>query len=202
MIKAVIFDSDGMLSHGPRFSEVYAKEQNIPLSELTPFFTGSFKECLIGKADLKEELKKGWLKKWKWEGSVESFIDYWFSVGDKLDKNVFDSVKKIKSGNIPCVLATNQEKYRTEYLSKKFGYENTFDKIFSSAYVGYKKPSADFFQVIFDYLSRLSLFSKENVLFWDDDLENVKGAKNFGFQAEIFTDFKSYEAVMKKFGLL
>ncbi|KND50429.1 MAG: hypothetical protein AB202_02125 [Parcubacteria bacterium C7867-007] len=65
MIKAVIFDSDGMLSHGPRFSDTYAREQNIPIEEMIPFFTGPFKDCLIGKADLKDELEKGdWLQKW------------------------------------------------------------------------------------------------------------------------------------------
>lgn len=61
MTKAVIFDSDGMLSHGPRFSEHYAREHGILIEEMTPFFTGPFKKCLVGQADLKEELAKGWL---------------------------------------------------------------------------------------------------------------------------------------------
>ena len=50
MIKAIIFDSDRMLTHGPRFSGHYANEYDIAHDQMTPFFIGPFKDCLIGKA--------------------------------------------------------------------------------------------------------------------------------------------------------
>ena len=97
MIKAVIFDSDGMLTHGPRFSDTYAKEHGISIEEMTPFFTGPFRECLVGKADVKEELKKGWLKRWQWKGTADDLLGYWFSVGDTLDQEVFTMVGALRS---------------------------------------------------------------------------------------------------------
>ena len=81
-----------------------------------------------------------------------------------------------------CVLATNQEKYRTGYLPNKFEYAIAFGKMFPSAYVGHAKPTAGFFGAVFSYLSsRHSPMIQSNVLFWDDDIENVQGAKEYGF---------------------
>ena len=198
MPKAVIFDSDGMLSHGPQFSAQYATEHGISIDEMTPFFTGPFKKCLIGQADLKEELAKGWLEKWQWQGSVDELLQYWFSVGDHLDEEVFATVAEIRARNIPCVLATNQEKYRTDYLSKKFGYDLAFDKVFSSAYVGHKKPSAEFFDDIFAYLNeRIPNISKSEVMFWDDDVENVEGARAYGLDARHFINAQAYKKEME-----
>lgn len=201
MIKAVIFDSDGMLMYDPGFSRTYATNYNIPLEEITPFFVGPFKDCLVGKADLKEELQKGWLEKWKWAGTVDEFLNYWFSVGGPLEVEVFDSISKLRNKGIICVLATNQEKYRTEGIAQRFGYHNAFDKIFSSAHIGHKKPTHEFFEKVFNYLKeKAPSIQKEEVLFWDDDLENVSGAKEFGILAEAYISVDHYAEKMKEYG--
>ena len=199
MIKVIIFDSDGMITNGPRFSVILSQKFNIPLEKILPFFNGPFKNCLIGKADLKEELQKGWLKKWGWNGSVDDFLKLWFSIGKEIDNNVYQSISRIKKKGIICALATNQEKYRTEHLSKRFNYNALFDKIFSSAYVGSKKPSVEFFTEIFEcFKEKDANIKKDEIIFWDDDQKNINGAKEFGFHAEIFTDYNSYWNKMKK----
>ncbi len=69
MIKAIIFDADGMIVHGDRFSGRLAGEFNIPLDTTKLFFKDAFPDCLIGKADLKEELEK-YMKQWNYPGYV------------------------------------------------------------------------------------------------------------------------------------
>ena len=199
MVRAVIFDSDGMITHGPRFSEVFSKEYRIPMENILPFFNGPFKQCLIGKADLKQELRKGWLKQWEWSKSVEDFLAYWFSIGKELDKKVYESILPIRRQGVTCILATNQEKYRTEFLIDVFHYRSIFDEVFSSAYVGSKKPQPDFFRAVFSFLKeRQPGVRKDEVVFWDDDDNNLAGAKNFGFTVEKFTDADSYLSTMRR----
>ncbi len=199
MTKAIIFDSDGMLTYDPGFSKTFSKQQNIPLDDMLPFFKGPFKECLVGKADLKEELHKGWLERWRWKGSVDELLTYWFAVSSKPDQEILASILELRERGIICVLATNQEKYRTDYMLGAFGYAEVFDKVFSSAYVGHKKPSPEFFDEVLKYLhSRDSSITKADVMFWDDDPENVEGAQQYGFDVRQFINTQSYKNVISR----
>lgn len=192
-----------MLSHGRRFSETYAKEYGISIDEMTPFFVGPFQDCLVGKADLKEELGKGWMEKWNWHGSVDELLEYWFSTGDQLDHAVFGTVKQLRDKGIVCVIATNQEKYRTDYLSKRFDYASVFDRVFSSAYVGYKKTSIEFLDAVFNFLKeQASTLQKDVVLFWDDRTENIEKVKQYGFEVRQFSDAAQYRKEMASLSLL
>ena len=41
-----------------RFSQRFSDEFDVPFEKIIPFFKNEFQLCLIGKADLKKELKK------------------------------------------------------------------------------------------------------------------------------------------------
>src|SRR5580693_3858173 len=112
-MKAAMFDVDGMVLHGQRFSDRYAEEFGISPEEMAPFFKGSFDKCIQGQSDLKQELiNGGWLQKWHWSGTVEELLDYWFHTGDEIDQRVLSSVADLRAQGVICVLTTNQEKYR------------------------------------------------------------------------------------------
>jgi putative hydrolase of the HAD superfamily len=89
MIQLVILDADGVLIHAERFSKQLERDYRITTQITEPFFSGPFKECLIGKADLKEELGP-YLKKWGWQKSVEEFLDYWFTAEHKIDQSLIE----------------------------------------------------------------------------------------------------------------
>ena len=203
MTRAVIFDSDGMLVHGPRFSEKYITDHGISIKLMEPFFEGPFKDCLVGKADLREELTKGWLENWQWRGTVDELLNYWFAVGDRRDESVFSSVATLRGKGIVCLVATNQEKYRTAYLSNTFGYTAAFNKVYSSALIGHKKHEQEFFEhVMRDITASFAISDPKEVMFWDDDIDNVRGASDFGFDAHQFTGAEAYAETMRSMKLL
>jgi len=191
MVKAIIFDADGMvvIPIGGKFSEHLARDFGISTETTVEFFKNEFQKCLIGKADLKQELKK-YLEEWGWQKSIDELLEYWFTSEKNVDERVISTIKELRKRGIKCYLATNQEKYRTTYFAKQMGFGKVFDAMFSSAHIGYKKPTAQFFENI---IQELPDVKKEEILFWDDKEEHVRGAQQFGFQAELYRNFEDFQ---------
>lgn len=147
-MKLALFDIDGVINHAVRFSLRLSREQNIPIEIINEFFSGKFQLCLTGKLDLKIELEK--IKaNWKWESSVESLMNFWFEGENKLDSQILYLINKLPK-HIKRIAATNQEKYRAEYLKNKMGLNAHFNKTHSSADLGIKKPDPNFFTKILE----------------------------------------------------
>jgi len=195
MIKVVIFDADGVLINGEKFSIQLARDYGISTDVTLPFFTGIFKDCIIGKADLKEVLPS-YLKTWGWGKSVDEFLNYWFKSEHNIDQELVSYIQNLRSRGIVCCLATNQEKHRFEYMLSKMNFSNVFDQVFASAHLGYKKPNLEFYDRLTEKLVDIN---KDEILFWDDTWENVKAAKQFGIHAELYTNFNSYKECMEDY---
>ena len=197
MIKIVIFDAIGLLTNQEALSKSLAREHGISLEKSLPFFEGGpLRECVAGKADIKEVIAP-FLKEWGWNGGVEALLKYWFERDHKLNTELISYIKSLRNDKeIMCVLATNNEKYRFAYMLDKMSFAEIFDKTYCSAHLGHKKPNKEFYQKIFKDLGKIK---KEEILFWDDKLENVKGAKDFGIHAELYTSFEIFKEKMEKY---
>ncbi len=198
-IKAVIFDADDVLIIKPKmFSQHLEEDYGIKRSVTSKFFTGDFQNCMIGKADLKEELEKH-IKVWGWKGSVEELLKYWFKVEHDVNHELVELIKRLKNKGIKSYLATNNEKYRTEYIRNEMGFSVFLDHIFASGEIGSKKPDSGFFEHMFDKINQDFKISKEDVLFVDDDPENIEAAKTFGFQTLLYRNFPDFEKLINTF---
>lgn len=185
-IKAIIFDADGVTVQGLQFSNQLEKEYGIPKEKTTKFFETDFPKCLIGNGDLKIELAKH-VDEWGWKGSIDELLMYWFKTEHKLNEPLIEYITSLKGRGLKVFLATNNEKYRTEYMLNKMGFKDLFDKVYSSAHLGEKKPELEFFRkVLYD----IPATEANEVVFWDDSSNNVEAAKEFGFKAEFYKDFE------------
>jgi len=194
MIKVILFDADGMLVITEMFSVQYCRESNVPYEEILLFFKNEFSPCLIGQADLKEKVSP-YLEKWGWNKSVEEFLEYWFESENHIDHRVVKVIKELREKGIKCCLLTNQEKYKIEFMRERMNFAEIFDRVFSSAEAGAKKPSPE----IFEYVTReLGDVKKEEIMLWDDKEKNVRGAEEFGFKASIYKDFESFKKEIDK----
>lgn len=192
-IQAIIFDIDKTIMNGKPFSYYLETELGVKPEDSEPFFQDILEHCIIGKKDLKKELIP-YLKKWNWDQSVDEFLLYWFDSENVIDHLILSHIRELRKKKLICVLATNQEKYKTEYIVERMYFKDKFDHIFSSAHIGVRKPDKRFFSHIDEILQ----LPKETVIFWDYKQDHVDAAAAFGFQAFLYENFKSYQKHMKK----
>ena len=187
--KCVLFDADGVIINtGEQMSQKYVRKFGVDMVEFEEFFKGSFLQCLIGKSDLKVEVKP-YLKRWEWNGTVDEFLAWWFDAEHCIDNKVLDTIKKLKQNDVPVYLATNQEKYRGKYMKTEMGFDKLFDKVFVSADVGFKKPDEAFYKYILTEIKKDCGAETDEVLFFDDSRSNIAGAKKVGMKAYFYKDF-------------
>lgn len=196
MVKVILFDADGVLINKPKvFSQAFSDEFGVPMEKILPFFENEFQYCITGKADTKEVIAK-YLEDWNWHKSVDEMLNYWHESEAYCDMQLLASVKNLNDLGIQCAVASNQEKYRGNYIKNEMEIGKYFKKFFYSYDIGYSKPDVRFFETVYSNYSELP---KDQILFFDDDITNVESAKRFGFKAEFYSTFKNYEKALAKY---
>jgi putative hydrolase of the HAD superfamily len=194
MIKTILFDADGVVAHA-KMANVYFEETYGINKEITrEFYRGPFSDCLVGKQDMYDVLPE-YLVKWGWRKTAEEFVKEWFDYENSVDETLLSYVQMLRNKGIKCYVATNQEKYRADYMLKQMGFESSFDGLFASAHVGHKKPEPDFYKQI---LNKLEVKDPDSVLFIDDSLENVEAAQKLGFKGIYYEGFKKFINILER----
>lgn len=194
--KCILFDADGVVIHSERFSVQYQKEHDVSNDDMLLFFNGEFQNCIVGKADL-IELVKPWLPKWKWTGTVDELLQFWFKAEHNIDERMVNIIKKLREKGIKCYLATNQEKYRTQYMKNHMRFEELFDHVFSSADIGHKKPEGEFYEFILNKVKNEHNIYPHEIMFFDDSQDNVTEARKLDIDAHFYKNFEDFENLVK-----
>lgn len=201
--KAIFWDADGVVLRSSRlFSEQLEIDYGIKTEILQPFFTGVFRQCSIGKADLKEELSKV-IGEWGWKGTVEELMDYWFTKGTELDQVVLEYVQIIRDTGVRCFMTTDQERYRGERLQNLLGSHKPFERVFYSGQIGAIKKDPIYYEHVYEVINRASrgmsmLISKENILVIDDSEKNIETAKALGFATHLYTNLENLKRFLSE----
>ena len=183
-MKALLLDADGViLEKGEYFSERFAREYGVKPESVMEFFKGPYLKCQSGLADLKIELEP-YLEKWRWTDGVESFLDYWFNSDFTIDKRGAALIAKFQNRGVRCYMASNNERYRAEFIEEKLREKNLLDGYYFSYSLKRRKENPDFFTYV---LNDLSLHPTE-VCFVDNDQKNVNSASSVGIQSYLYND--------------
>lgn len=190
--KVALFDADGVSLKDEGLFTDKAKEAGLISSteKTVPFFKGVFQDCLVGKADLKEELAKV-ISDWGWHGTVDEIVEFWFLVGGDIDPQMANFISSLKRKGVSVYITTDQEKYRGRYLREKFGH--IFEDFFISGEIGHTKKEPEFFERVFGKVKD-KVRDKSEIVFIDDALHNIENARAFGIDA---IHFRSPEDLQK-----
>ena len=203
LYQAICWDADGVTLRRSRlFSEQLAAEHGLDVKKLQPFFKGVFKQCSLGKADLKEELADV-IGAWGWHGTVEELLEYWFKRCTELDQEVLTCVRAIRDAGVRCFMTTDQERYRGEYLQNLVGHHNPFEQVFYAAYIGAGKKELAFWDYVYEKINRAPMgaslaVSRESILVIDDDTEDIEMAKSAGFATHLYRDIPTLRTFLSE----
>lgn len=159
MIKIIAFDFVGVL----------VREKNIPLTEVEDKLERKFGPNISDSDYINEA--SNIIDKDLVIDTAKDIIDKLYEVKDN---DLFKKIKE-KNNNIKIIIATNHISYVKEYIDKYLDINNLDDSIIS-AEINRIKPNKDFYQYILDKYN----IEPNELLFLDDNMDNVNGAKELG----------------------
>lgn len=108
-------------------------------------------------------------------------------------ENLFKNIK-IKFPKVKIIIATNHVSYVKDFINKNFDIEY-LDDIIISAEINEIKPDKEFYEYILD---KFSLLPNE-LLFLDDNTDNVEGAKKLGINTiKVNKDMDIYDEIVRQ----
>ena len=196
-LKVLLVDVDGVLVVPPRlFSHIYAEENSMGAAQIEPFFHGVFREATIGKADLKELIAEN-RDVWNWSGDPAALLERWFEAENHIDQTLLAILVKLRQIGILVYLATDQEKYRADYL-RRVMFPDDFDGMFVSCELGITKASPKYFEVVLAKLQQqYPDLMAEDVMFIDDREANIESARIAGLRAEVYAGHDQIERLIE-----
>ena len=196
MIRAVIFDIDGVLVQSGRFGK-HLQSLGIDPASLQSFWRGPFAECSLGRADLRQALTP-FIEQWGYPGSVDECLAAWFEADSTLNHALLQEVEQLRAQGFPCHVASTQERHRASYLERVMGLASRFDRFFFSCHLGVKKPAPEFYRRITLELDA----PPSSLLYFDDQQANVDAARAAGWHAELYTIGDPLLPVARRHGLV
>jgi putative hydrolase of the HAD superfamily len=196
VIRAVIFDIDGVLVQSGRFGQ-HLQSLGIDATSLQSFWHGPFAECSLGRADLKQALSP-FVERWGYPGTVDDCLNAWFEADSTLNHPLLEEIEQLRAQGLPCHVASTQERHRARYLERVMGLGRRFDRFFFSCHLGVKKPHAEFYRRITTELGA----PPSSLLYFDDQQANVDAARAAGWNAELYTIGDALLPAARRHGLL
>ncbi len=167
-IKAIAFDLWG----------VFLQENDYPLSETEQMLEKQFWKINTNEAYYKRAMKKTHLSQEEIEKITKDIIE---NIYDMREYDIFEHLPKIK-----LAIASNHLSAINIWIDN-MELRERFDYILISADCGIEKPNREFYEKLIANLKE----KPEDILFVDDDQENIEAAKKSGLSVLLYDNSKN-----------
>jgi HAD superfamily hydrolase (TIGR01509 family) len=184
MVETILFDADGVVINSRKkyFSQRLIEELGVQSEASTTFVTNFLLPAMVGKADVKVGLEQ-LISEARISMNVDQLLQFWWDGEKELNAEILETAKKLKQKGKKLYLASDQEKYRAEFIMNQMSLVEYFDGGFFSCDLHFAKHDPEFWQEI---IKQLSPTPPNAMLFFDDDGKNVEVAKTAGLNAKLF----------------
>lgn len=175
VIRALLWDADGVLQHSPGTWREALDEAGGP-----GFAEAVFEAelpALRGEEPLTTALDRV-LAQWpQASADVAMLLGLWERA--VVDADSMTVVDEVRSRGVLCALATNQQDHRRAWMRDVLGQDERFDRVFYSCELNLMKPDPAYFECVVDELG----LAPGQVGFVDDSQANVDAARGVGLVA-------------------
>ena len=148
MIKAIIFDLNGVFIKSQKLSDRFEKDFGISSEEFMPALKEIMSHTYKPSQPEAFVFWKPYFVKWNVNFSQEQFYDYWFGA-EKPDQNMIELAKDLKAKGFKIFILSNNLQQRSEYYAQYFqDLIGIFDKVYYSWQTGFIKPDPKAFELI------------------------------------------------------
>ncbi len=192
MIKAIIFDLNGVFVKGEYLSERIAQAYGVNQKD----FLSSLKQvmAIVRKPGVANafQIWEPHLRKLGLNFSKDEFFHFWFS-GEIVDQQMVKLANEMREQELKVFILSNNFKERTEYYRQHFPLVfNSVDKAYFSWETGYVKPDPKAYQLV---LNENKVEGSECAYF-DDSFANIDVAKELGIVTYPFQDPETTKNIM------
>jgi HAD superfamily hydrolase (TIGR01509 family) len=193
MLKAAIFDLNGIFLQSPKLSDRFEKDFDVPSAAFLPKLSEIMDKVRQPNAGKAFVYWQPVLKEWNVNLTEQEFWDYWFSAEKQSDKMIAFA-KELRSKGIKVFILSNNFKERAEYYGHYPWIHDAVDKVYFSWQTRFVKPDPRAWELI---LKENSLKPEEGIYF-DDQEKNLRASESVGIKAFMFTNEAELEQIVKK----
>ena len=196
-IKAIVFDCGGVFlskSWNDKSCHIIPKKLRISKDKATEIFYKHWPEIQIGKED-EDSFFEDLLKNSSEKVSLKEIKEIYYDCIDKID-DTFEIIKKLHK-KYSLFTLTNQGKEWMKFKIKKFKLKRYFKDFICASFVGVAKPDKKIYEIL---LERTGL-KPDECIFIDNLEDNLKPAKNMGYNVILFKNAKQLKKELSKYGI-
>lgn len=190
MIKAITFDLDGVYFVNGK-SNFINNIVKLGVSE------DEAKRVFLKSDEMNRQYKEGkmtdeefwtWANnEWKLNKSPKELMEL-LILGYEVDQNVVETVKKVRGNGYKTLICTNNFPARINGLQERFKFLDDFDGKSISYEVGSSKPD----QKIYQKLIEVSGVNADEIVYADDNNDNILEAQKLGINAFFYDGFDKF----------
>lgn len=191
MIKAIIFDINGIFVKSRKLSDRFQEDFGVPTSTFLPKLSEIMDKVRRPGAGKAFDYWSPVFREWNVHFSEQEFWDYWFKA-EIPSEQMIKFAKSLRDKGIRVFILSNNFMERIKYYNHYPWIHEAVDKVYFSGATGLVKPDPGAWELV---LSENGLKSDE-CLYFDDKEKNLKVAESIGIKAFMFTDEKELERIV------
>ncbi len=190
MIRAIVFDLDGVLRHFDSKS-IDEIEQRHNLAHGAIHST-AFSTPLLGMVTTGAITRREWVEQVGEQlGNRQAAVE-WSKLRPSVDGEVLELVDELRASDCATAILTNGTD-EVPYELHSQGIAPHFDHVFNSAEIGVAKPEPE----VFDFVLRVLDLPANSVFFTDDSASKLTGAHTRGIHTHHFRDIAGLRRALR-----